>query len=197
MKRTRLLIAVVAGGLILTMTATTVAAFSFVTLKPAYYEITFTYGPCTVTTKEYQTEHMLFGNRHFLSTIVGTITASTKDCTIPIGPTTITLPLNSPLPLAAVDVFNPLSNDTFTTKSYGMAVIPAGILFPDPTGTPVRAGVNMWRIQKSPPAWCGYGYLYTPNTNNYMIVPFRGEVTGTNQFNVVPGACLGSIPSLP
>jgi hypothetical protein len=189
MKRTRLLIAVVAVGLILAMTATTVAAFSFVTLKPADYNITFNYGSCKVTTQEAQTEHMFLG-RHFLSTIAGSITLE-GTCTLPITTPPIQLPTPATLPFAAVDVFNPFG-DTYSIRSYGMAVVPASPL-PVLIATPVRVGVNVWRVQKSPPAWCGYGYLYTVE-KKYMLLPFRGESTGLNEFKVIPGACLDSVP---
>jgi hypothetical protein len=186
MKRTkRLLIAAVAVGLVLAMTATTVAAFSFVKLKAVDYSFKFQFGNCTVVTTEYQTEHWVWflgKDRHFLSTIIGIVNAS-GDCTIPgVG---FTLPAE--VPFAAIDVFNPLG-DKFSIKSHGMAVV----LEP-----PMRVGVNAWRVQKSPPAWCGYAYLYKgDNKFDYLIAPFKGTLLPDGTFSIVPGSCLDATPPL-
>ena len=198
MKRTRrLLIAVVAVGLVLAMTATTVAAFSFVKLKAVDYNFTFKFGDCTVQTTEYQTEHSVWflgKYRHFLSTIVGSVKLSGV-CVIPITTPPLVLPTPTELPFAAVDVFNPLG-DTFSIKSHGMAVV----LQPIPSipfPTPVRVGVNAWRVQKSPPAWCGYAYLYKGSSeSDYLIAPFKATLLPDGTFNIMPGACLDTAPPL-
>ena len=200
MKRTRrLLIAIVAVGLILAMTATTVAAFSFLKLKAVDYNFTFKFGDCTVQTTEYQTEHsvwLLGKYKHFLSTIVGSLELSGV-CAIPITTPPLVLPTPIELPFAAVDVFNPLG-DTFSIKSHGMAVVLKQTVPPIPFPVPVRIGVNAWRIQKSPPAWCGYAYLYKGHDeSDYLIAPFKGTLLPDGTFNIMPGACLDATPSLP
>jgi len=101
------------GIAILMAVATTAAvtAAGLVTLNYYHFAGNFTYGTCTVMTDESQTEHSFLGG-HLFSTIVGTVQLQ-GSCSLLPG---ITLPVNTPVPIAAIDFFNPF-NDSFSPRA--------------------------------------------------------------------------------
>ncbi len=177
------------GIAILMAVATTAAvtAAAPVTLNYYHFQGNFTYGGCMVMTDESQTEHSFLGG-HLFSTIVGTVLLQ-GSCALLPG---ITLPVGTPVPIAAIDFFNPF-NDSFATKSYGMALLPSapGSL------TFVPIGVNGWKIRETPPTWCGYGYMKTgPGDYDYLVLPIKATYAN-NAFPVAPSTCFSGTPPVP
>ena len=84
-------------------------------------------------------------------------------------------------------------NDSFATKSYGMALLPSapGSL------TFVPIGVNGWKIKETPPTWCGYGYMKTGAGHyDYLVLPIKA-IYADNAFHVAASTCFTGMAPTP